>query len=148
MNQNQFGNFFSQIIDFMNAVQRHDGPLKELTPELKKEIDNLETEFNRLYADAKQCIEEATIDPKTLRIETMRSSEVPAENKRMFDRAKQVERDIKALNTEMKKVTKNSKAQKDPLKGGKPGKGATKQEIKERRKRFKPIGGDKDWLPL
>lgn len=106
------------------------------------QVDRLEKAVGLFEEANRRTFEEAQIDLETLRLDFMRSPVVDAKDKQLMQRANDLERDAKNLQLALSKLAERSQqrqaAAKDPL----------KQQIKERRKRFKPLGGNKNWIPL
>ncbi len=150
MNKNNpLESMLTQMTDLMEAIREHKGPINEISPEFIKEIEELKQRLVALNHTAKEQLAKASLDPKTIRIDVMGSSKLSDKEKRAFERATRVNRDVKMLKTEIEKTIKKRKQNKD-LSISKPKKKTitTKAQIQKRRKRFKPIGGDKNWIPL
>jgi hypothetical protein len=148
MNQNSFEKMLAQIVELMETIQKNKEPLKGITPELMKEIEQLEAQLAEANKTAQKLLKENSIDPKATRIDAMLSKQIPAKEKRAFERATKITRDTKILKNEIdktlaKKKLKNSRNLANTKKTD-----VNKKQIKERRKRFKAIGGDKNWIPL
>lgn len=146
MNENNpFRDVLAKAVELMETIQNHKGPIKNLTSEQKKEIEELSKQWDELKSVSQKHIEDFNVDPEAVRIDAMRSPEVSDKDKKLFTRATRVKRDSEVLKNTIKK--KLSKKKPNKLAGVKK-KAASNEQMKERRKRFKPIGGDKNWIPL
>lgn len=136
----------AKMVELMEAIQQHKGPLNEISPEFIKEIEQLEQRLNALNTTAQGHLAEVSIDPETIRIDTMLSGQLSDRDKRVFERATRIGRDAKLFKIELDKAIKKGRQKAETKTGS--SNTASKEQIKERRKRFKPIGGDKNWIPL
>ncbi|KIC71165.1 hypothetical protein DB44_EN00020 [Candidatus Protochlamydia amoebophila] len=133
----------SQITEILHKIQNHDGSISNnLTPQIIEEIERLESAI-ALFNDVNQkTFQDANIDVENLKIDSSRSHMISDKDKRVLKQAQEIEKDAKKLQFAFSKIMergqKVSVKKEDPL----------KQKIKERRKRFKPLGGDKNWIPM
>lgn len=145
-NPNPLELMLAKMVELMEAIQSHKGPMKEISPELAKEFEELEKGLITMNEPAQAHLAEVSIDPKTIRIDTILSG-ISDKDKRVFERATKIKRDAKMLKNELDRAIKKRREKVETVKN-KPKTVATKEQIKERRKRFKPIGADKKWIPL
>lgn len=144
--KNPFEGFLTRMIELMDLIQKHKGSIN-IPPEAAKEMERLEVDINALEVKMRQLFTELDTDPKMLRITTMQSSAISNKDKRLFEQAKMAQRDAQALQSALEKVANSRKTPDSPKKMSKEDE-KKKQAIKERRKMFKSIGGDKNWIPL
>ena len=132
-----------QVAELIQRIQNHKGPISDnLTPRVKEEIERLESAI-AIFEEANQkSFEEANVNIEALRLDASRSSSLGEKDKQLLQRAREIEKDAKNLQFANSQIIEKSKKKpadsKDPL----------KEKIKERRKRFKPLGGSKNWIPL
>ncbi|MBA2369022.1 MAG: hypothetical protein H0V82_08375 [Candidatus Protochlamydia sp.] len=132
-----------QVAEMIQLIQNHKGPISDnVTPRVKEEIERLESAI-AIFEEANQkSFEEANINIESMRLDASRSTSLGEKDKQLLQRAREIERDAKnlqAANSQIiEKTKKNNAESKDTL----------KEQIKERRKRFKPLGGSKNWIPL
>jgi hypothetical protein len=131
----------SSINEILDAIQKHKGPIK-LTPDLISDIDKLEG----MVKDFKECSEElfdmCDIDIESLKKEVIESPNIRSGDKQLIKRSEDIERDARVFKLALSKAKSKGRGKTSK------GKENDKRKIKERRKLFKQIGGDKTWLPL
>lgn len=131
---------FSVINETLEIIQNHKGPI-HLTPELLADIDKL----GALVADFKEnnqlLFEILDIDIESAKKEILESPNIRSSDKQLIQRSKDIEREARVLKLALSKAKSKERGKDRQSQGG------TKEQ-KERRKLFKPLGGDKNWLPL
>ncbi len=133
-----------QANDILRYFHDHKGSIAEnMTPKLLEDLDKLEQAFAQFKELNEKVFKESNIDVERLKAEAMRSPNYSQKDKKLFQRAKEIEREARNMQLSLSKAMERGKrenagASKDPL----------KRKIKERRKLFKPLGGDKKWIPL
>ncbi len=133
----------AQVADLIKMIQEHQGPISDkITPRVLEEIERLENAVALFEEVNQKTLQEANIDIEELRMNASRSTALSSKDKQVLQRAREIEKDAKNLQFAFSKVIERGKKAaasiQDPL----------KQQIKERRKRFKPLGGNKNWIPL
>ncbi|CUI16015.1 hypothetical protein PNK_0381 [Candidatus Protochlamydia naegleriophila] len=132
----------AQVADLIKRIQEHQGPISDnITPRVLEEIERLENAVALFEEVNQKTLQEADIDIEALRMNASRSAVLSDKDKQVLQRAREIEKDAKSLQFAFSKVIERGKKAapvQDPL----------KQQIKERRKRFKPLGGNKNWIPL
>ena len=134
----------NQIGDMLQIIQNHDRPIApHITPEVIAKLEFLERQMSQFKQAQENSFREAGVDIQQLRTKTFGSKLISPRFLQVLERAQHMEREAK----EMQKVylqlleeAQNkalSKHSKDSL-----------QALKERRKRYKPMGGDKKWMPI
>jgi hypothetical protein len=86
-----------------------------------------------------ETFQEAHIDVESVTKEIIESPYTDPKNKQLLKRAKDIEQDARTLQLAYSKALERGKGRK---------KSKHPKGSKERRKLFKPLGGDKNWLPL
>ncbi len=143
-NKNRIDLLLFQVAEIIQVIQNHKGPIAEnISPSLLEDIEKLEKTFAQFNELSEKSFKESHIDIEQLRTETVRSTNTSAKDKQLLQRAKNIERDARKLQLSLSKAMERGKRQgatthQDPL----------KRKIKERRKLFKPLGGDRNWIPL
>ena len=131
-----------QIAHLMQTIQNHKGPI-HMTPDLASDIEVLKGAVSNLKEGNRAITEELDINPKELRKKLLSSDGIRSSEKQLLKQVKDIEIEAHVMNLACKKAKekkrKNSVAGKDP---------EEKRQIKERKKIFKTIGGDKKWLHL
>lgn len=130
----------SKMIEILEMLEKNKLPEGDVPPEMQEILSKLNEEIFKLQEINKKLLESANLDEKNLRIEAMHSPHATDKQKRFLERAKNFTNDVKSLH---KAATKAAKKRSPPG-----GNAESKQQSKERRKRFKPLGGDKDWIPM
>jgi len=144
-NKNPFLPLLNQLVEIMNVIQNHKDGLVPIPKELADELKRLEKEFALINESAKEFMKNIDKDFNTLRIETMHFPDIPENDKKTFERAVKVGRDAEILKAEVGKLRKKAGPSKTKkMKSSE----NDDSKIKERRKRFKPLGTDKNWIPL
>jgi signal transduction protein with GAF and PtsI domain len=131
-------NLLEQINKTLEIIQNHQDPIN-LSPELLKDIDKLETAVAQFKEDSQELFQLLDIDIEDWKEELLESHQVRSSDKQLIKRAEDIEKEARVMKLALARNRErgNKKTQRD----------ADKQ-IKERRKLFKPMGGDKKWIPL
>lgn len=131
-----------KISKLITQLQDAQIPAKEIPPEVEKELARLEKEIQ----------EQAAVSELIKRTASMAAADIPpsvqpieqaieAHTNKLLQKAKVVENTGKNLQFRLSiAISKAKEENKTP----KP----TKQQMKDRRKKFKRLGGDKGWMPL
>ncbi len=128
------------IGDLVQKIKNHKGPLN-MTPYLKDQLDRLKMALELVKIANTQMFKDAGIDIEKHVREGLNSPKISERDKNLLRRSKQIEQDARRLQLAYSKALerttdKEKKAQ------------TTTQKKRQRRKLFKPLGGNKDWLPL
>lgn len=138
----------SEIEEIIQAIQNHKEPIsKNITPEVLKQISDLEEAIGVLSELQRTAFEIAGIDQEKLKEEVLASTDINPKSKNLINRAESITREATTVKLALSKAIKKRKSSKKVLKS-KEDDAATKQEVRERRKLFKSIGGDSSWIPL
>lgn len=135
-----------QIGEMVEMMQNYKEPISpDKTPLILAELDRLEQAVNVIEEHQQDAFKEANIDIEKLIQESLESP-VSSKNQQQLKRAKEIEVDIRAFQLALSQAMERKKGRKKVKQT--PTDSATKQQMKERRKLFKSIGGDKNWIPL
>lgn len=137
-------NLLIQINEVIHQMTTHQGPIAQnFTPEINARLEALETAVSIFHQHQQETFKEANIDIERLTQETIESSS-PNRQQQFLKRAQEMQRDAHALHAALTQATKGKRGQKKRSSRN----SSEQQQIKERRKLFKPLGGDKTWIPL
>lgn len=112
---------------------------KELPPEVMVQLDIMESAVPIIKAHWESMYKEANIDMDAITNNLAESPDTEPRTKRIIEKAKEIERDAKLLQLANSAAIKRAKGKR---------KKKQSQQMKERRKLFKPLGGDDTWIPL
>lgn len=129
----------NQVGDLLHKIQTYDKPLDTIPPEILKELEVLEKSFRRFQDLNQQALDQAQIDIGALKQKTISpNSQIATQDKQVIEKSIIMERDAEQMRRYLIQVLKNRQSQ-EPAKD---------KSIKERRKKYKPLGGDKGWIRL
>ena len=135
-----------QISEMLETIENQEGSIsKNLTPEVLTKLDILESAVPIFLQHQRETFKEANIDIEHLIQDTLESSDSNPKNRQLLKRAKAIEKDARTLQLAFSKAIERGSGRK---KTKRLSKDVNKQQLKERRKLFKPLGGDKNWIPL
>lgn len=130
-----------EVADILETIRKNEDKTLNLTPKLIEAIKQLKTTADLLQQTNKKIFEDAQIDIEKLTIETLDSSAVTSKDKQLIKQSKQIQQDARKMRLEQEKKITLKNSEKDKQKEG-------NRQKKERKKLFKSIGGDKNWIPL
>ena len=143
--QNPFISLLNQVVELMELIQKQTKLSPKIPEDLVKDVKLLKEKFKKIEEFTKSQLRESQTDSLNLRIETMNSSNMSEKDKKMLERALHIKRDMqmlkKALNEKRKKASLTLKTKNTSDSDEQANK-------KKRRKLFKPLGGERDWIPL
>ena len=129
-----------QITEILQMIHHPKGPCsKDLSSELLTPLEILETAIPVMRQHLQDTFQKANIDVERVKQEFIESPTSRTSDKQLLIRAKNIERDARLLQYAFSKAMERGKRRT---------KTKYTQEMKERRKLFKSIGGDKTWIPL
>ena len=134
----------SQVSELVSKIQSHRKPLNEVSSEDLAKLEQLEKAMDAFVEINDIAAKESNIDFKKLRAELSKNP-LSLKDKRLFDRAKSIEKDARQLHLELSRVAsrgKNLSSENNSEKDAE-----EKKKIKTRQKRFKRLGGD-GWMRL
>ncbi len=139
--------FTSEAGELIDLLENSDTPIAhKLSPELLEEIEQLEKQLKEVHDQTRDLFQKANIDIQQLKKEALESSNLSPRDQRLFERAQQVKEHAAHTQKALKKAIESEGP------APKPRKAKTKhkesKDKKERRKLFKPLGEDKNWIPL
>jgi len=143
--QNPFISLLNQVVELMELIQKQTKLSPKIPEDLVKDVKLLKEKFKKIEEFTKSQLRDSQTDSLNLRIETMNSSNMSEKDKKMLERALHIKRDMqilkKALNEKRKKASPTLKTKNTSDSDEQANK-------KKRRKLFKPLGGERDWIPL
>lgn len=139
-NQKAMDGLLNDIAETLKMIETQKGPIKPIENgevvlgqvEMIKDIVVMVNEFLAQF----QPPEGTEID----------LSQMSSDKKQFLLKARDVENEAKILDKAFSSALKKSKKEKKSAKGKKGG--GQGQQVKERKKLFKTLGGDKKWIPL
>ncbi len=137
-------NLLTTIEDILDGFENRKEPI-QLTPELLIDIDKVENFVKVFQENTQEIFSSLNIDitdPKKM-IPSQSQSNIKQTLNRLKNLKVQAYAIKLAISKTNDKITKYQKGKGLPQNSQ-----VDKQQIKERRKLFKSIGGDKQWLPL
>jgi hypothetical protein len=135
-----------QITEIMEKIKNHRGSIsKNFTPEVIDQLDALESSIDILSQHQQSMLKDANIDPDQFIQEKIENPNTSPREKQVLMRAKEIEQDARTFHLALSKAIERKKGKK---KTNSDSTKADKKQMKERRKLFKTIGGDKNWIPL
>lgn len=132
-----------QVSDMINKIQTKKVVIPDdLSSQVMQEIDRLEEAIAIFQDITSEDLKEADIDIVNLRTTVINSVDTAEKDKKLFEKAAAIEREAVVVKSQiLKALEKADLANKNAKK-------ATTKGIKDRRNRFKPLGGNKNWIPL
>ncbi len=141
----QLNLLLSQIAEMLEAIQKPQKPLSGTdNPRILRELEWLETSLQTLNQCQEEVFRDANLDINQATKEILESPAANSSDKQLLKRAQEIQRDATALHLALSKAIQKDKGRKKTRAVN----GNTKEQMKERRKLFKPLGGDKTWIPL
>jgi hypothetical protein len=144
MNQkdNALEKLLGQVSEMISMIQNHKGTLSDhIPPVVLAEMERLEKSIALFEEINQKDLKIANIDVNHLKNEALQSTTIPKKDKNLIERAQLIENDARRLKQQVSKVLDKNKPPKKSQKN-------PNQVIKDRRNRFKPLGGNKNWIPL
>jgi hypothetical protein len=129
-----------QILTFIQGSKE---PIK-ITPELLANMKNLEKTTHDFQEATQKLFNLVETNFPGLNKQTLASPEIRSSDKQLIQRAHDIQKEAYILKFALLKARRKGTSKKHSLASQNP----NKQQIRERRKLFKTIGGDKNWLPL
>lgn len=135
-------NLLIQAAQLMERIRTHKGSIKKnLTPNVLDDLKKLEVVMRALQELNLRSFENANLDLNQLKSAAIHSPNVPKEEKDFLRNAQDVEQQARRLQALLAKQIIEMEEKTSP-------KTPHRKKMQERRNRFKPIGGDKNWIPL
>ncbi len=138
----------TEMAEMMKMIENYKGKLPttaEAVAPLLGDIEMLK-HFMDTIEDIVIAPIEAKVDLDALTQETLENPKISTNYKQILKQSLEVDQEAKILQEAFKKVLDKNKKRSKAKAGDKDG--ASQQQIKERRKLFKTIGGDKKWIPM
>ena len=134
---------FSTINETLEIIQNHKGPIN-MTPELLGDIDKLEAVVADFKENNQILFETLDIDIQNAKKEVLESTNIRSSDKQLIKRSEDIEKEARVIKHALSKAKSKIRGKHSQNLSSS---GENKQK-KERRKLFKPLGGDKTWIPL
>lgn len=135
-----------ELSDLFKMVddKKDQGISSKITPEIQKRLDHVKEMVEKFSDLNAQAFESAGITEEQLRrmVENP-SPDLSDKEKRLLEFSKTLKTEVEAAKLQLELIKETSGSIYDADRRDK----TKKQEIKERKKKFKRLGGD-DWLPL
>lgn len=142
--KNPLDYLLAQIGKMLVLIKDHKGPLTNLSPEVFLELEKLEKAVDLFEEINEKAYKEAQINIEKLKTDAYsKHSKLASKDRMIMDRAKRIEQDARDLQLQCSLIINRAKLQ---SKVSNPD--SAKQDIKNRKKKFKPLGGNKGWIPL
>lgn len=133
-----------QIHETMQLIQNPSGVMN-ITPELLADIDKFEAAIANLTDNSQALFDLAGIDSESYKKEILESPQVRSSDKQLIKRAEDTAQEAYVMKLALSKsIARGKERKKRETLHSKHG----DKQMKERRKLFKPLGGDQKWLPL
>jgi len=141
--RDQLEDLINKAKELLDRIQNYQGHISQnITPEVLAEIERLKRTVSVFTYYNKKTFEDAKLDFKKLEEEVMNSKIIDPEDLRFLEKVKEVKEDAEGLHASYSRIETRRKT---PLKKTSPD-DPLKKQMKERRKKFKKIGGD-NWIP-
>lgn len=138
----QLKNLLLQIAQLMERVRTHKGSIKEnLSPAVLEDLKRLEIAMKALQELNLRTFEGANLDLNQLKSTAIHSPTVPKEEKDFLRNTQAIEQEARRLQSLLSKQISETEPKS-------PQKTPRRKQMQDRRNRFKPLGGDKNWIPL
>jgi hypothetical protein len=137
--QNPLNDLLGQIGDLLHQIQTNK-VIDQIPKEALLELNRLEQAVDMFIELNQKTFQEANIDIEALKKYAKDHPSILTRDKQILDRAKDIEKEAQNLRLSLSPALSRGRKSiiKDP----------EKQKMKERRKKFKPLGGDRGWIPL
>lgn len=131
----------SELAELLELAEDPNASLaNRLTPEVIEKIEQLDKQVKTLKEEAIEALQKDDLDIQQLKKERLESSDLSPRDRRLLERVQQVENHAHHVQQSLSKTIENAKPDKSRSKRHK--------DKKDRRKLFKPLGEDKNWIPL
>lgn len=129
----------NQVGDLLQKIQNYDKPLEDIPKEVLFELEALEKLFHRFEDLNQKALTQANIDLDDLKRSALSpSSQASPKDKQLLEKSIAMEKDIEQMKRYLTQILR-SRESKEPNKN---------KALKERRKKYKSLGGDKGWIRL
>lgn len=132
------------IADILKVIPLHQGSITQnITPETLNELEKLEAAMAKFEELNKATFQNANIEIDKLRRETLDSDKITPKQKQLLKKSQEIEKEARNLQAQYAYIVAQSKGKMPTARTE-----SQKKTIKDRRNRYKPIGGDKKWIPI
>lgn len=140
-----FEDNLGKIIEILEFIRNNKIPLTEMPNELRECLSKISEKLAILKNANAEIAQLVNIKPDNLRVEAMLSPNLTDKEKRVLERAEQVSRDTKSL---VSALEQKEKSNRPPKQQNIKNKSDSTQNPNARKKKLKPLGSDKGWIPL
>lgn len=142
--QDPFENFLSQLNELMQLadLKRKQGkPSEKLPEDINQRLMELEASTELLREITEKTLKNANIPEEKVQEALTSTNQLPAKERHLLERSKKMQTEVDAIKKELSKEVVIAKHHEKLV--GKKGK-----TVQTRKKKFRPMGGHKDWKPL
>lgn len=147
-----------QVGEIISTIQNSKGKVDVTNEWVEKDLEYIENTIRTLIQYYKENLQKANVTPEQLTQEALESPNTTPREKNLLQRTQEIEEDAILIQSAIAKGLERQKERKKSKpsttkeaakgKGNKEEIAKHKKEMKERRKLFKSIGGDKNWKPV
>jgi len=143
--QNPIEQFLNKLTEFLRLanIERKKQPTGKMDPAVEERLAQLEHSVQVFKQLTEETLKQAGVQEEQIQrvlAEEARKA-LPAKDRMLLEKSAKLEKEVKAISQELsKEVVIAKQKQKYVGKTGKTG--------QSRKKRFRPMGGNKDWKPL
>lgn len=138
----RFEDLLEQLHKTLKDIQNFKGPHSK---ELASDIEKLESAVGIFKKESQELIDTLDIDMESLKHKVLDSSDVRSDEKQFIKQTGDIEKEARVL----KSALAEAKEKRGDKRGNRTSsQNAERDQMKERKKLFKTIGGDKKWIPL
>lgn len=141
-----FDHLLPQIAEIMDMIKHRKGPISQnITPAVLAQLDWIETIVQSIYRVLGETLKENNIEIDHINEKLIEDPNMSPKQKQSLQRACDIDRDARVFQIALTRAEEQKKGERKKRKHHTKG---DKEQMKERRKLFKPLGGDKTWIPL
>ena len=140
-NRQEIENLLLQVTEMLGKIQnRKDDFAKNTSLEMLNQLNHLEKAIEFFNLINQEDLKAANIDLEQLKADSVKNNSISEKDKELLKRAQEVEKEAHQIKNQLFENSKkeNKKNQKSPA----------QKTARDRRNRFKPLGGNKNWIHL
>lgn len=142
MNPNDgLNNFFDKLTELLRFIQMSKSKNIEIPEDIEKQLQEIESVATLLRTINENTLKQVGLTEEQVRQSLNTGKEIPIAEKRLIERSQQLKKEIDASKKEIASAVTIAKQREKTL--GKEGSGA-----RARKKKFRAMGGKKNWKPL
>lgn len=141
---------FSEIYQILVFLQKNKELIlgKNVTLEVEKQVDQLEKQVNQFVKETEEMIEKSGAKPAEIKRTLAELDALPADQKEALKRAKELKEKVESLRGEFREAGEEEASSKPQAPKESPKKQTKNLTKAEHRKKYKRLGGKKDWKPM